>query len=105
MRQEQIFEWNKLIAMFMGLPSPPVNEIGYYAPCELEYHTSWDCLMPVVEKIEGMDCHVVIGTNKIELQADGFCGSSRVGYGYSKIQCLFEVITEFIQWYNKQLQK
>tara|TARA_B110000967_G_C18888525_1_gene565678 strand:+ start:709 stop:978 length:270 start_codon:yes stop_codon:yes gene_type:complete len=49
---------NKLIAEFMGLKE---HEGSYYLPLynsgdwvpdvELEYHSSWDWLMPVVQKI------------------------------------------------------
>ena len=50
---------NKLIAEFMGLKE---HEGSYYLPLynsgdwvpdvELEYHNSWDWLMPVVDKIK-----------------------------------------------------
>ena len=56
---------NKLIAEFMGLKE---HEGSYYLPLynsgdwvpdvELEYHTSWDWLMPVVQNIE-QDCEGV----------------------------------------------
>ena len=53
---------NKLIAEFMGVEktyNPSTEKVLSYAvndnvqclPHELQYHTSWDWLMPVVEKI------------------------------------------------------
>ena len=47
---------NKLIAEFMGIryeenKNSHESSWAYYEDCELEYHTSWDWLMPVVEKI------------------------------------------------------
>lgn len=40
-------ENNKLIAEFMGAVGSPM-----YKPNEMKYHSSWDWLMPVIEKIE-----------------------------------------------------
>ena len=50
---------NKIIAEFMGIESDNAKMRGHLYECpvtaeyvtELEYHTSWDWLMPVVEKI------------------------------------------------------
>ena len=64
---------NKLIALFMGLKQDPHNEyylidenkdVGYehiHESCFL-YDSSWDWLMPVIEKIEndGLDPHGMI---------------------------------------------
>jgi len=49
-------EENKLIAEFMSVvfhddENQYYNEIGLYIGLELKYHTSWDWLMPVVNKI------------------------------------------------------
>jgi len=60
---------NKLIAEFMG-GEHPLTEITHEA--HHNYHTSWDWLMPVVEKIEieGFDPHGLIdnalGSREIE---------------------------------------
>ena len=68
-----IMKWNKIIAEFMGYKLMPCNngkawDIGKSIPSkdhllpiqgvlhtgnELKFHTSWDWLMPVIEKIEG----------------------------------------------------
>ena len=60
---------NKLIAEFMG-GEHPLTEITHEA--HHNYHTSWDWLMPVVDKIEieGFDPHGLIdnalGSREIE---------------------------------------
>jgi len=60
---------NKLIAEFMG-GEHPLTEITHEA--HHNYHTSWDWLMPVVDKIEieGFDPHGIIdnalGSREIE---------------------------------------
>jgi len=54
-------EGNKLIAEFMGWTEFPGNMIKEklgVAPIRvdgLKFHTSWDCLMTVVEKIENLE--------------------------------------------------
>tara|TARA_R100000900_G_C3333803_1_gene163896 strand:+ start:917 stop:1204 length:288 start_codon:yes stop_codon:yes gene_type:complete len=50
-------ENNKLIAEFMGIVYPKLNNVividnVVIKEDELQYHLSWDWLMPVVEKIE-----------------------------------------------------
>lgn len=58
---KQIQEGNKLIAEFMMLSKVegdlyPIA--GYLTPAEqLGYHTSWDWLMPVIEKISKIEFH------------------------------------------------
>ena len=70
-------EENKLIAEFMGwkvdksISSAHFKKTGGYhltngtrtmASDQLQYHTSWDWLMPVVEKIEELGSYTVMGT-------------------------------------------
>ena len=72
---------------------------------ELKYHTSWDWLMPVVEKIEGFNDYdveilqygtrvlknsIVIITNVADFSFD------------KKIEHCYDAIIKFIKEYNKQ---
>ena len=108
MTAQQIKDGNKMIAEFMRMK---ITEVVYerneriIIDKEFCFNNFWDLLMPVVEKIERMDGHFTIGTNKIECQFQDFRGSSKVGFGYTKIQCVWEVIVEFIKWYNTQNPK
>src|SRR6185437_13454507 len=62
----KIIEGNKLIAEFMGIKDNPNKKGYYYHPLKkdwgtikgFKYHSSWDWLMPVVEKIRNIDWNV-----------------------------------------------
>lgn len=94
---------NELIAEFMGgirdkngndmflMP----NGIGPYEPDvyslnEMIYHTSWDWLMPVVEK-----CYM-INSNKWRLRFDA--------YVFLSIDQCYKEVVEFIKNHNQQNQ-
>ena len=87
---------NKLIAEFMGCTNP-FNEIhdatlykveqGTFEFDELQYHTSWDWLMPVVDKIEQV--HEGVPNQLINLSL------------FSTRQEIYQSVVEFINQLNK----
>lgn len=98
---DSIDQGNKIIAEFMGMPIEPQNA---------EYHTSWDWLMPVVEKIETMPdmWSKIIGENKLfQCSIEHFDWSEAilVQSETSKIIATWEAIVQFITWYNSQTPK
>lgn len=97
---------NKLIAEFMGLNCPPKNGIGYYSVDELDYNSSWDWLMPVVEKIESLRYWVEIRGTYIGIGIRGheetIINRSFSSIRTKNIEALYRVIVEFINWYNTQ---
>ena len=97
---------NKLIAEFMGLEYDKGTMYGstageYYRPLynsgdwvsenELQYHTSWDWLMPVVEKI--------MWDNDIE---DNQCTNIEEALCDAKIDRVYDSVVEFIKQYNNE---
>ena len=102
-------ENNKLIAEFLNLTSQvifeqvfTVSENGktkFYKKDELEFHTDWNWLMQVVEKIESENivCFKIQGNNC-------YCeGNFKYGItAPSKINAVYTVCVEFIKWYNNQ---
>lgn len=111
-----VIESNKLIASFMGLTlgHPELfelrwadqyfdanrNRIGKH----LLYHSSYDWLMPVVEKIEGLGHDVSILKNAVGLQWCGigkFSSNKTKATGTTKIEAIYSAVVEFIKWYNK----
>ena len=109
-------EGNKLIAEFHGKYNTNWNTISCYPPKDLKYHTSWDWLMPVVEKIEGMKYHTQIfylhylkthacQISKGENFAKPFDDAEWSGSSLnSKIEAVWQAVVSFIQLHNQLTQ-
>jgi len=109
-------EDNKLIAEFMGwkvdksISSAHFKKTGGYhltngtrtmASDQLQYHTSWDWLMPVVDKIAKESMYYLTfdddkGTNFQKLQL-GLNGATTGNF-----DLVYKAVVEFIKWYNEQ---
>lgn len=120
--KEDIQAGNKLIAEFMGLTTV-INERGYLIITDedrdppfdyCKYHTSWEWLMPVVEKIENK-CYKfdIIGSYhmgrryKIRINGVGK-GDASIEIndeGKTKIEAVCLAVIKFIQWNNQSLNK
>ena len=90
---------NKLIAEFMGInvgeyTSYPEEFITQYAVVDLQYHESWDWLMPVVEKIKDMGCEVVMTNGACTISAIGYHARS---FGKSRRDATYNAVIEFIK--------
>jgi len=113
MTQELISQGNKMIAEFMGADKAiDPRDLIYH------YHTSWDWIMPVVEKIESMSVNTKwIGDNVYlrhypSMPLNGrfyarFCSATSCNNWYigdvcgsSKIEAAWLSTIEFIKWYN-----
>lgn len=129
---------NEMIAVFMGaviigkgesrliaFPDTKIEGGGYISNNksikDLKYHTSWDWLMPVVEKIESLgdgdyitefsiNNHNVtlisqvnskvkealnLPIDTLKVRIDYFDSDS------SKLQATYQAICQFIEWYNE----
>ena len=68
-----------------------------------QYHTSWDWLIPVVEKIELLGYVVIIQQRSCYIQShDTRSVLSTAQLFDSKIQTVWTAVISFIQWYNSQ---
>lgn len=79
-----------------------VNGNEWYQWCDVEYHTSWDWLMPVVEKIKAIVREEKDSGEKKSLPRwvpiqNELCNVNITNVHY----CVYK----FIQWYNQQKQK
>jgi len=72
----------------------------------LKYETSWDWLMPVVEKIEKLavdnigEIYCVIMPFQIDIHGSGMVVLSKKRIT-TKINMVWIAIVDFIQWYNE----
>tara|TARA_R110001599_G_scaffold45944_2_gene135251 strand:+ start:216 stop:557 length:342 start_codon:yes stop_codon:yes gene_type:complete len=105
---------NVLIAEFMGEPYYYADEERYYYADDegMEFHTSWDWLMPVVEKIESFEdddkcCkyNVNIQQSWVEIldneNLDEIVFMTSCGTLLTKKELVYLAVVEFINWYNK----
>lgn len=126
-----IQESNKLIAEFMGwTEESPYSDVPdaakrWFCPYEfphykkamttngLEFHNSWDWLMPVIEKIErSYLCEqeyanqVVILLNTCSIEPSNYAnpiGQKMIeSFGETKLEATYKAVVEFIQWYNEK---
>lgn len=101
----EVTEGNKLIAEFMGYK----DEKYYYTNGKeslgidaMNYHTSWDWIMPVVEKIESMGHAVSIEKFICTIWNRSYNGGiicCNKGTDNKKQVC-FRAVIQFIEWYN-----
>ena len=144
MTRKEVIEGNKFIAEFMGYEEGFPHRIdkygyvqvdkGYVIPSitnsqfheqdsdthqfslsELKFYSSWDWIMPCIEKIELIEDSyhgrfvVYISSNNCTIQSTNF-RLDKISvepshyfnslYGNSKIEAVWVAIVEFIKWYN-----
>lgn len=88
-----------------------------YSFYEVKYSTSWDWLLPVVEKIEntwidGAKSICKIQGNRVEIyhtvgykNTDFATNHGYNGENYDKITSVYKAVVDFIKWYNENKQK
>jgi hypothetical protein len=125
MKQEEIIENNKLIAEFMKYDYDSTIKAYYNKDIELFcsedvlfFDTSWDWLMPVVEKIESSStkeyyCFNLglgkinagfIGIFKEDVRKDSICRVKEVisvDNCTNRLDAVYQTVIEFIKWYNE----
>ena len=111
---------NTMIAEFMGkrvgLAGDLIDGNADYHVLKTDYHSSWDWLMPVVEKIEkdvskepyhGFTVRIVGNSCLIACheknKQDGVIYQTPWGYRpLTKIEAVWLAVVEFIKWYNQK---
>ena len=116
---KNIIEKNKIIAEFLNLTSQVIFEqvfavcengkTNFYKKDELKFHSDWNWLMEVVEKIESIE----YGIYQVDILQEGckilercrLLIDNRVGKLESdttKIESVYLACVEFIKWYNNK---
>lgn len=111
MEPNEIIAGNMLIAEFMGAmvlgeDNSWYNNVPEYSHRihieSIEYHISWDWLMPVVEKIEALGYNFEIRRSTVEISE--YAQEGRVlmlEHGSNKIGITYKMVIKFITWYNQ----
>lgn len=111
MQEQEIIEGNKLIAEFMGYKEGfphKIDRYGYEQTVEgyridyddvaiedLEFHSDWNWLMPVIRKIIG---YCINESEKAFLSNEYTSILETIPLAI--IEDSFKVVVEFIKWYN-----
>lgn len=110
--ENNIRETNVLIAEFMGINKLSSNVLKKALLSDLDYHLSWDSLMPVIEKIESLkenlhslDVQMCVDRIAILVNASPLYVDIRQFSKKSKIEAVYKAVIEFIKWYNENSAK
>jgi hypothetical protein len=114
MEQAEISKNNKLIAEFMGLSrqlhmTEHLITGEYISSDEMEFNSSWDWLMPVMEKIEKITVFCVVmvkpngGTLISVLDVDDNVLFEAHPKAHSPIRNAYRAVIRFVEWYNNTL--
>ena len=104
MRTETNYLKGKIIAEFMGIDQVDIDTYQE-TNSNLKYHTSWDWLMPVVEKIESLGYELIIAESRCKINhntdhsIEEVINIEIIG---SKIDVTYRAVVEFINQLNKQ---
>ena len=121
MTKEEILEYNKLCAEFLGLelygpgfPSGYFYKQDYYDFYhfeDLKFHSDWNWIMMVIEKIQGLGFNTdsyspIQGSVELEDTLHEFNIWDKInpeiqGRGKTKKEAVVKAINQFLIWYNE----
>ena len=88
MKEKEIIEGNILIEKFYK--STGQHTTSVIMPNKMEYHSSWDWLMPVVEKCYSND--------------DDYMDTLCAKFDFFYIEPMYNAVVKYIKWYNENNQ-
>jgi hypothetical protein len=96
----EIIEGNKLIADFMGWIHHKDENINEMEIANLQYHSSWDWIMPVVKKIAGI---MLSESEVLKKSPMRKWKAITIALEVAEGEALWLSIVDFIKWYNQNL--
>lgn len=94
MSEQEILEGNRLIAEFMEVDRFEAGSWQLYIQITNgSYHSSWDWLMPVIDKIYSSDDYVKY-KRYIEQFSDGIIINTKY------IDSTYNQVVDYLKWYN-----
>lgn len=100
MGEKELISESDFLAMEHKAHNPTIIEY-------LRYNSSWDWLMPVVEKIEKLD-YIKVESNYQNVENDWQCLIVKSNdiiiqeFDFNHIDAMYQAVVQFIEWYNKQ---
>jgi hypothetical protein len=88
---------NKLIADFMGIDFIVRDGFDKNGESFLKYHTSWNSLMPVVEKIMAITDMEGVRKDRLDFEKS-LIAKYHIG---TDIDTVWAAVVNFIQWYTQ----
>ena len=103
-------EWDVYITGCLDVDSDDENAQHFYTPDEMKYHKSWDWLMPVVEKIEDIECKEtstdLVGYHLYDIEirqnVTTIHGTNIEETAGDKLFNTYNAVVEFIKQYNDE---
>ena len=114
MEQKEIIEGNKLIAEFMGAAKSWYGDYmiftvdnpqytGKINHSDIKYHSSWDWLMPVVEKIKKLGWQFQLNSYEVSNEAAFINGENfiRNTSWSTPLLATYNTVIDFIKWHTQ----